>query len=89
MSRTGLHTVLIVAAERRWGHSIWLWRALAVSALASVALLLLSLTEDGRIFAVLLLIAEAFVAVTAYVRWARSERTRFEAELEGPGDSGF
>lgn len=89
MPGTGLHTVLIVAAERRWGHSIWLWRALAASAIASVALLLLSLTEDGRIFAVMLLIAEAFIAVKAYVQWARSERTRFEAELEGPGDGGF
>lgn len=77
-----------MSGERRWGHSVWVWWALALSAAASVALFLLSLTESGRIFSVMLLVFEAGVALTLYLGWARSERARFDAELRGDAGDG-
>lgn len=70
-----------MSSERLWGQRMWIWWALAVSAAASVALLLLSLTVSGRIFSVMLLISEAFIALSLFMGWARSERMRFEVEL--------
>jgi hypothetical protein len=67
-------------SEQRWGHSVWTWRVLALSAAASVALLLLSLTVSGRVFSVMLLVFEAGVAASLFLGWARSERERFELE---------
>jgi uncharacterized protein (DUF58 family) len=75
-----------MASERHWGQPRWLWTALAGSTVPSVMLLLFSLTVSGRTFAVMLLIAEAFVAVSLFLRWAQSERLRFEAELGGIGE---
>lgn len=70
-----------MAIERRWGHPLWVWWALALSTVPAVALLLFSLTVSGHAFAVMLLIAEAFIAASLFMGWARSERTRFDAEL--------
>lgn len=60
-----------------------MWWALAVSTVPAIALLLFSLTVDARTFAVMLLIAEAFVALMLFMGWARAERLRVEAELRG------
>ena len=64
---------------------MWVWRALAVSAAASIALAALSLTVQGRIFSVMLLIFEAGVALSLFVGWARTEREWFELESHGAG----
>ena len=70
-----------MSSERRWGHSVWVWRALVAAAVAAVCLLLFSLTEQGRIFSVMLLIADAFIAVSLFMGWARMERFRLELDL--------
>ena len=70
-----------MTGERRWGQPLWVWRALAVSTVPAIALLLFSLTVDARVFAVMLLFAEAFTALMLFMSWARAERMRFEAEL--------
>lgn len=70
-----------MVSERRWGHSVWVWRALLVTAFLAVLLLLFSLTEDGRIFSVMLLITDAFIAVSLFMGWARTERFRLELDL--------
>lgn len=75
-----------VATERRWGQPPWVWTALVVSTVPAVALLLFSLTESGRIFAVMLLVFEASVALSFFLRWAQSERIRIERELTGTED---
>jgi hypothetical protein len=75
-----------MSSERRWGQPLWVWRALAVSTFPPVLLLLFSLTTSARIFAVMVLMAEAFTALMLFMGWARSERTRFEAELSGAGE---
>lgn len=76
-----------MSSERRWGHSVWVWRALLVWAVLAICLLLFSLTESGRIFSVMLLIADAFIAVTLFVGWARTERFRLELDLGDDDDS--
>lgn len=75
-----------MAIERRWGQPIWVWWALALSTIPAIALLLFSLTVSGHAFAVMLLIAEAFTAVSLFMGWARTERTRYETELRA-GDN--
>lgn len=74
-----------MASERRWGHSVWVWRLLAVGAVLALALLLFSLTEQGRIFSVMLLLWEGGTALALFLSWARSERQRLEAEGTGEG----
>jgi hypothetical protein len=75
-----------MSSERRWGQPAWVWRAFAVSTIPPIVFLLFSLTVSGRIFAVMVLIAEAFTALVLFMGWARSERARFEAELGGAGE---
>ena len=77
-----------MTSERLWGQPLWVWRALAVSTVPAIVLLLFSLTVDARVFAVMLLIAEAFMALMLFMGWARAERARFEAELSGAEDYG-
>ncbi|MBW4041344.1 MAG: hypothetical protein HIU86_04345 [Acidobacteria bacterium] len=73
-------------SERLWGQPRWFWTVLAFSTIPPVVLLLFSLTVSGRTFAVMLLIAEAFVALSFFMRWAHAERARIEEELGGTGD---
>jgi hypothetical protein len=75
-----------MSSERRWGQPLWVWRAFVISAVPPIVFLLFSLTDSGRIFAVMVLIAEAFTAVVLFMGWARSERLRFETELGGAGE---
>ena len=75
-----------MVSEQRWGRPLWVWWALAVSTVPAVVLLLFSLTVQARIFAVMLLIAEAFIALYLFLGWAWTERSRFEAELRGIRD---
>lgn len=75
-----------MASELRWGRPPWVWRALAVSTLPGVLLLLFSLTVSARVFGVMLLVAEAFTALVLFLGWAREERARFEAELDGSAE---
>ncbi|MDP9026158.1 MAG: hypothetical protein M3N46_01205 [Actinomycetota bacterium] len=75
-----------MANERVWGQPRWVWTALAISTVPSIALLLFSLTVSGRTFAVMLLVAEAFTALSLFMRWAQSERIRIEDELGGTGE---
>lgn len=75
-----------MVSEQRWGRPLWVWWALAVSTVPAVVLLLFSLTVSARIFAVMLLIAEAFIALYLFLGWAWAERSRFEAELGGAGE---
>lgn len=75
-----------MAIERRWGYPLWVWWALALSTVPAIALLLFSLTVSGHAFAVMLLIAEAFTAMSLFLGWARTERARFESELRNGDD---
>jgi hypothetical protein len=74
-----------MASARRWGHSVWAWRLLAVGAILAVLLLLFSVTVQGRIFSVMLLVWEAGTALALFLGWARSERHRLDAEGVGDG----
>jgi hypothetical protein len=75
-----------MASERLWGQPPWLWTALAMSTVPAITLLLFSLTVSGRTFAVMLLVAEAFTALSLFMGWAQTERMRIEDELGGTGE---
>jgi len=59
--------------ERLWGCPIWVWYLQGAVLTAAVLLLIGSLTVSGRVFAVMLMIAQTFVAMRLYVAWIRSQ----------------
>lgn len=67
-----------------WGHRPWLWYAQALLVGVYLLLLVTSRTESGRIFAVMLIVAQAFMACYLYGGWLRAQLRTPDAE---PGDS--
>lgn len=65
-----------MADERIWGRSIWVWRAQAALVLACLFLLVLSQTVSGRVFMVMVIVSQFFLAWSAYISWTRAERLR-------------
>ena len=59
--------------ERLWGCPIWVWYLQAAIFSAAILLLIGSLTVSERVFAVMLMIAQTFVAMRLYVAWIRTQ----------------
>jgi hypothetical protein len=72
-------------AERVWGHSAWSWRLQAVFAAACLVLLVSSHTASGRIFAMMLLVAQAFGSWCLALAGARTEA---RGRADRPDDDG-
>jgi hypothetical protein len=70
--------------ERVWGHSVWSWRLQAVFALACLLLLVSSQTASGRIFAMMLLVAQAFASWCVAIARARARGTDRSGDDEAP-----
>jgi hypothetical protein len=68
-----LATLRRMTGDRLWGHRVWAWYAQALLVGVYLLLLVTSQTESGRIFAVMLIVAQAFVAGFMYVSWIRTQ----------------
>jgi cytochrome bd-type quinol oxidase subunit 2 len=75
-----------VAGDRLWGHRVWLWYAQALLVGVYLLLLVTSRTESGRIFAVMLIVAQVFMACYLYGGWLRTQLRGPEPDLGDPAD---
>jgi hypothetical protein len=75
-----------VAGDRLWGHRPWVWYAQALLVGVDLLLLVTSRTESGRIFAVMLLVAQAFAACYLYGGWLRTQLRTPDQDPVDPAD---
>jgi hypothetical protein len=72
----GAATIPRMSGERVWGRRLWVWRAHALVAVACLVLALVSQTESGRIFPLMVIVAQLFLAGTVYLRWRQAQHVR-------------
>lgn len=74
-----------MSRERVWGRPIWLWRVHAVITAVCLVLAVVSQTESGRIFPIMVIVALGFLAGYAYLKSREAKRIRDEWGIDDDG----